>query len=108
MGNLSPREEVTAASVEAGTGGNKLGGACTESTALLENGQKNINHWLKRVQESDDWSRLSSLFIPEFRRTTIIMLYITAITNFVYFGMIYGLPDTLKRAHQDDDEGWSP
>lgn len=61
----------------------------------------------RQAEEEDVW-RLQSLFSPEFRLTTLIMLYITWVTNFVYIGMIYGLPDTLKKAKLEDDEGWSP
>jgi MFS family permease len=66
-----------------------------------------------------DFWRLEALFSPQFARTTIIMTYITICSNFAYYGMIYGLPDTLKKAHIEEKEqyneehdnesrGWTP
>jgi len=61
-------------------------------------------HWTSRcydcLKESNagvDMWRLRMLFSPSFRTTTIIMLCITFASNFAYYGMIYGLPDTLKK-----------
>jgi len=53
-------------------------------------------------------SRLGALFSSRFRVTTVIMLYVTFASNFAYYGMIYGLPDTLKRAYLKDEGTWSP
>lgn len=36
------------------------------------------------------------LFTPKWRRLTLIMCYITFVSNFSYFGMVYGLPHSLK------------
>lgn len=53
--------------------------------------------------------RLGALFSPSFRLTTGIMLYVTFASNFAYYGMIYGLPDTLKKAYLNKEGGgWSP
>lgn len=58
------------------------------------------------VLESRD--HLRALFSDSFRLTTLIMLYVTFSSNFAYYGMIYGLPDTLKRAYLKEGSGWSP
>merc|ERR1719343_823011 len=64
-----------------------------------------------------DFWRVEALFSPHFALTTIIMTYITMVSNFSYYGMIYGLPDTLKKAHIEEKEqyeegadgrGWTP
>jgi hypothetical protein len=63
--------------------------------------------------------RFMTLFSPSFFRTTLIMLYICFASNFAYYGMIYGLPDTLKKAALEEERqgadsydskgrGWSP
>jgi len=57
----------------------------------------------------DDMSRLSALFSDKFYTTTILMSYISFVSNFAYYGMIYGLPDTLKKEQPVNKEGlWSP
>lgn len=58
-----------------------------------------------------DFSRLRGIFSRNYRLTTFIMLYVALAANFAYYGMIYGLPDTLKRAHVREGvghESWSP
>lgn len=58
-----------------------------------------------------DFSRLRGIFSRSYRLTTFIMLYVALAANFAYYGMIYGLPDTLKRAKVREGEGshsWSP
>jgi len=60
-----------------------------------------------------DFRRLQSLFSRSYRLTTIIMLYIAVAANFAYYGMIYGLPDRLKREigkeeQQGAEDSWSP
>lgn len=64
--------------------------------------------------------RFMTLFSPSYCRTTFLMLYVCFASNFAYYGMIYGLPDTLKRAAMEADvqpgareydsegRGWSP
>lgn len=59
----------------------------------------------------DDLERVRGLFSPFFRKTTLIMLFVTFATNFGYYGMIYGLPDTLRKASvtaSNSPEQWSP
>jgi len=49
------------------------------------------------------------LFSEKFLLTTVLMSYISFVSNFAYYGMIYGLPDTLKDAHHSQKEAlWSP
>jgi len=63
--------------------------------------------------------RFMMLFSPAFYRTTVLMLYVCFASNFAYYGMIYGLPDTLKEAaveaesqgaeeYDSHGRGWSP
>jgi len=57
----------------------------------------------------DDAQRLTQLFNEKFFTTTMMMSYISFVSNFAYYGMIYGLPDTLKKEQPADKEGlWSP
>jgi MFS family permease len=58
-----------------------------------------------------DFRRARQLFSDEFFTTTMMMSYISFVSNFAYFGMIYGLPDTLKREQEhgkSSEAGWSP
>lgn len=56
-----------------------------------------------------DMQRFQKLFSPEFYQTTILMAYIGFVSNFSYYAMIYGLPDTLKKEMEADGENsWSP
>jgi len=58
---------------------------------------------------SEDMSRFSLLFSDKFFTTTMLMSYISFVSNFAYYGMIYGLPDTLKKEQPAEKEGaWSP
>jgi len=64
--------------------------------------------------------RFMTLFSPSYFRTTLLMLYVCFASNFAYYGMIYGLPDTLKKAaveadmqpgaeeYDQEGRGWSP
>lgn len=54
-------------------------------------------HNLKHIVRSD-MARIEKLFSPEFRGTTVLMSYIGFVSNFAYYGMVYGLPHTLKMA----------
>jgi len=61
----------------------------------------------------EDMERVQQLFSPKFKLTTIIMSFICFTTNFAYYGMIYGLPDTLKESQSHGHGGghgaaWSP
>lgn len=56
----------------------------------------------------ESYSGILALFGPSYKETTLIMLFVTFASNFAYYGMIYGLPDTLKRAYMKDQAGWSP
>jgi len=56
----------------------------------------------------EDMGRFKHLFSERFRLTTILMSYISFVSNFVYYGLIYGLPDTLKKEHGEDSSMWSP
>jgi len=56
----------------------------------------------------DDMNRLSQLFSDKFMLTTCLMSYISFVSNFAYYGMIYGLPDTLKDAQEGHSSGISP
>jgi MFS family permease len=56
----------------------------------------------------EDFDRLRQLFNEKFRTTTIMMSYISFVSNFAYYGMIYGLPDTLKKEQGDSSSAWSP
>jgi len=57
----------------------------------------------------DDMNRLGQLFSEKFFLTTVLMSYISFVSNFAYYGMIYGLPDTLKDAQSNGhSEGISP
>lgn len=68
----------------------------------------------KKTASWDEWCalncswfwRVASLFSPYYRLTTIIMTYICFASNFAYYGMIYGLPLTLRTmARQSDNAG---
>jgi len=54
----------------------------------------------------EDVQRLKLLFSEKFYVTTLLMSYICFVSNFAYYGMVYGLPDTLK--HSAPDSPWSP
>lgn len=56
----------------------------SETAALLEDAGKGVM-WRQRV-----------LFTSSWRRTTLIMCYICFVANFAYFGMVYGLPHTMR------------
>jgi len=56
----------------------------------------------------EDFGRLGLLFSDKFKTTTIMMSYISFVSNFAYYGMIYGLPDTLKKEQPEDNDAWSP
>jgi len=58
----------------------------------------------------EDFGRLSQLFSDKFFKTTLLMSYISFVSNFAYYGMIYGLPDTLKKEQPggDNSQAWSP
>lgn len=55
-----------------------------------------------------DMGRLELLFSEKFKTTTILMSYISIVSNFTYYGMIYGLPETLKREQEGSAGSWSP
>lgn len=57
-----------------------------------------------------DMKLVRKLFSDEFFTTTLIMSYISFVSNFAYFGMIYGLPDTLKKEQEghNSEASWSP
>merc|ERR1719440_2664342 len=55
-----------------------------------------------------DFQRVKALFSDKFFTTTVLMSYISLVSNFSYYGMIYGLPDTLKKEQPDNKEAWSP
>merc|ERR1719199_640376 len=53
--------------------------------------------------------RLTQLFSDKFYTTTMLMSFISFASNFAYYGMIYGLPDTLKKEQPANKEGmYSP
>jgi len=57
----------------------------------------------------EDMQRLTQLFNDKFYTTTMLMSFISFTSNFAYYGMIYGLPDTLKKEQDQQKEGnWSP
>lgn len=71
--------------------------------------------WLQMTEMlagfKSDFDRLSLLFSDQFFTTTVLMSYISFVSNFAYYGMIYGLPDTLKKdqaAAHSSEEIWSP
>jgi hypothetical protein len=73
--------------------------------------------WLKLenlfIGMHEDMERLQQLFSPKFALTTTLMSFICFTTNFAYYGMIYGLPDTLKEGQSHGHGGghganWSP
>jgi len=119
----TPKTERSASSSESESGdrdgaasGPQAGRGSAEDSPLLE----------KKVEVGEDqaprmaglggfWqcllesrTSLGALFSESYRRTTVVMLYVTFASNFAYYGMIYGLPDTLKRASLEDAGGWSP
>lgn len=57
---------------------------------------------------AEDIGRVRQLFSEEFFRTTLLMSYISFASNFAYYGMIYGLPETLKKEHGEQSSLWSP
>lgn len=74
----------------------------------MQNSLRDIRNGLGR-----DFNRLQSLFSRSYRLTTGIMVYTAMAANFAYYGMIYGLPGTLKREtakeeQQGAQDGWSP
>mmetsp|Transcript_102054 Transcript_102054/g.176055 ORF Transcript_102054/g.176055 Transcript_102054/m.176055 type:complete len:624 (+) Transcript_102054:176-2047(+) len=56
----------------------------------------------------EDLARLRILFSADFYQTTVLMSYIGFVSNFAYYAMIYGLPDTLKSEMEGGDSKWSP
>merc|ERR1719235_2608717 len=60
----------------------------------------------------EDVQLLKQLFNEKFFTTTMLMSYISFVSNFAYYGMIYGLPATLKKEQSVPSEGksgsWSP
>jgi len=46
--------------------------------------------WFNKMWEK----RISQLFTPKYKSTTIILAFVTFSSNFSYYGMIYVLPDT--------------
>lgn len=50
------------------------------------------------LQETGEFAllRVKALFSSQWRKTTLIMSYITFVSNFAYYGMVYGLPHTVK------------
>lgn len=57
----------------------------------------------------EDVTRVKALLHPSFFLTTSIMVGVTFASNFAYYGMIYGLPDTLKQEAADlGNKGVSP
>lgn len=56
----------------------------------------------------DDAERLTQLFSEQFIKTTLLMSCISFVSNFTYYGMIYGLPDTLKKEQGEQDRIYSP
>jgi MFS family permease len=58
-----------------------------------------------------DMAHFGELFSDKFYTTTVLMSYICFVSNFAYYGMIYGLPDTLKREQETQvhpETHWSP
>jgi len=91
-GNMSPRD----------------GSDSSEGTHLLQGKNKTCSEWCQ--ENMTYFWRFNSLFNPTFRSTTLIMTYISFASNFSYYGMVYGLPHTLRTAaKRDQDSGtWSP
>jgi MFS family permease len=57
----------------------------------------------------EDFGRFGHLFNQKFFTTTCLMSFISFVSNFAYYGMIYGLPDTLKKEQPENSkELWSP
>lgn len=80
-----------------------------ESTRLLDGKNLSCAEWCQQNM-SYLW-RFQSLFSSYYRQTTIIMTYISFASNFSYYGMVYGLPHTLRTAARREaggDEAWSP
>jgi len=76
--------------------------------------EENKSVWRQRMNDglealSEDMERLKQLFSEKFFTTTILMSYISFVSNFAYYGMIYGLPDTLKKEQEGGGaDSWSP
>jgi MFS family permease len=57
----------------------------------------------------EDFERVKQLFSEKFLRTTLLMSFISFVSNFAYYGMVYGLPDTLKKESESGPSNlWSP
>jgi len=92
-GNMSPRD----------------GSDSNESTHLLAGKTLTCSEWCS--QNLSYFWRFQSLFNSYYRMTTIIMTYICFASNFAYYGMVYGLPHTLRtaaRRESADSDSWSP
>jgi len=63
---------------------------------------------IARKAVSEDVARLKQLFSTRFLRTTVLMSFISFTSNFCYYGMIYGLPETLKKESDHGHAAWSP
>lgn len=61
-----------------------------------------------RAGWQEDLGRLKQLFSEDFYQTTVLVSYIAFVSNFAYYAMIYGLPDTLKNSMEADKNEWSP
>jgi hypothetical protein len=93
-GNMSPRD----------------GSDSNESTHLIAGKRLTCGEWCQ--QNMSYFAGFQSLFSPYYRKTTLIMTYISFASNFSYYGMVYGLPHTLRTAARRDadynSDSWSP
>mmetsp|Transcript_2864 Transcript_2864/g.8867 ORF Transcript_2864/g.8867 Transcript_2864/m.8867 type:complete len:580 (-) Transcript_2864:69-1808(-) len=112
---LTMHLRTPAAAARGGFGGLGDGEAQdTEDTPLLkkdgDGGSQGSQTRLQKMREAllSDLDRVSCLFSPTYRLTTALMLYVTCASNFAYYGMIYGLPDTLQKAYLEEEGSWSP
>lgn len=93
-----------------------LSPSCSETSSQTEeelNDKSQKARFLRKVKElwrglRKDLERLKVLFSPKFYQTTVLMSYIGFVSNFAYYAMIYGLPDTLKNEMEAGDSKWSP
>mmetsp|Transcript_96243 Transcript_96243/g.281086 ORF Transcript_96243/g.281086 Transcript_96243/m.281086 type:complete len:607 (-) Transcript_96243:38-1858(-) len=100
----------------AGSGSAQAASGSTEQSPLLEKMdipeyvEQPPSGWMQQLWQclAEARAGLGALFSESYRLTTLIMLCVTFSSNFAYYGMIYGLPDTLKRAHMKEEASWSP
>lgn len=79
-----------------------------DPTALAGYGAVELAHTASEKMQTivaQELVRLQALFSPKFNETTMIMIYVAFASNFAYYGMIWGLPESLQKAAESLEKG---